>query len=357
MTSEQSTLVIATPPSYRAAGTGSEISAMEFELGTSANVGNVHEIPYYARSGRAMLLMVLLACGACAAVLVLFGMVVHVAFFPFLAPLFVTFLMMLAGFVINQPNEACVLVLFGNYSGTLRATGWWWVNPFFSKRKVSLRVRVLETGSTLSGGTTIRNGDQTTITPRSRTAGKPLKVNDATGSPIDISAVVLWRVRDTAKAAFAVDDYEEFVGLQCEAALRTMASTVPYDAGALYGVESAAGSALSLRGNTHEICQMLQRDVEERLVRAGCEVLEARLNHLAYSAEIAGAMLQRQQSMAIVQARAQIVEGSVSIVQNSIARLVSSGANFDDDAKTRLVSSLLIVLCGQHSPQPVLNVG
>jgi len=207
------------------------------------------------------------------------------------------------------PNNSRVLLLFGDYQGTIKESGFYWVNPFFSKKKVSLRIRNFETGST----TTPEQRDPTgkILTQKTRTAGRPSKVNDRDGNPIDISAVVVWKVVDTAEALFEVDDYEHFVQIQREAALRVLATRHPYD---------SEDHETSLRGSTTEISAQLEHDIQERLHKAGVKVIEARISHLAYSQEIAAAMLQRQQASAVVAARSRIVEGAVGMVKMEAQR-------------------------------------
>mmetsp|Transcript_8855 Transcript_8855/g.15952 ORF Transcript_8855/g.15952 Transcript_8855/m.15952 type:complete len:313 (+) Transcript_8855:154-1092(+) len=253
------------------------------------------------------------------------------------------------GFIINQPNEATVLLFFGTYVGTAVQNGFLFVNPFYTKIKISLRARSFETGSTFEPSFPKVNELMPLQSVRTQSPGKPIKVNDANGSPIDISAVIVWSVEDTAKAVFAVDDYETFFAMQSEAALRILASSYPYD------THGEAGH-LSLRGNTAEVCLQLQRDVQERIARAGLFVIEARLNHLAYSTEIASAMLQRQQAQAIIAARAQIVEGAIGIVQHALHRLEPTDSATTHEDRNKLAANLLLVLCGNHSPQPVLSV-
>ena len=206
----------------------------------------------------------------------------------------------LAGLMPVAPNQARVLLLFGVYKGSVVESGFYWVNPFYSKKKISLRVRNFETGSMTTPERKDAAGQ--VVEPRSRSASKPSKVNDRDGNPIEISAVVVWRVVDTAEAMFEVDDYENFVEVQSEAALRNLASRHPYD---------SEDSAVSLRGSTQEVSDQLQADIQERLQKAGVEVIEARISHLAYASEIAAAMLQRQQAQAVVAARTKIVEGAV----------------------------------------------
>jgi regulator of protease activity HflC (stomatin/prohibitin superfamily) len=230
-----------------------------------------------------------------------------------------------SGLFIVNPNEAKVLQLFGSYAGTAREPGLRWANPFFSKRKISQRVRNFESSK--------------------------LKVNEREGSPIEIAAVVVWRVVDTAEAAFEVDDYENFVHVQSEAALRNLATQYPYDCNDVPG-------HLSLRGNTQEIAAELKREIQERLSKAGVEVLEARISHLAYAPEIAAAMLRRQQAAAVVAARTKIVEGAVGMVEMALELLAAKQViALDEERKAAMVSNLLVVLCGEHDAHPVVNAG
>ncbi len=226
-------------------------------------------------------------------------------------------------FVVN-PNEGKVLQLFGAYTGTARAPGLRWANPFYSKRSVSLRVRNFETGR--------------------------LKVNDLRGNPIEIAAVVVWRVVDTAEAVFQVDDYANYVHVQSEAAVRNLASGYPYDA--------HADGEVSLTSHTAEISDKLKREIQDRLEKAGVEVLEARISHLAYAPEIAAAMLQRQQASAVVAARQKIVEGAVGMVEMALHMLSSQKVlELDEERKAAMVSNLLVVLCSDRHTQPVVNTG
>ena len=227
------------------------------------------------------------------------------------------------GFFIINPNEATALLLFGSYKGSCRVNGFRWANPFLTKQKVSLRARSLN--------------------------GEKLKVNDLSGNPIEIAAVVVWQVRDTAQALFDVDDYESYVTIQSESAVRHLASAYPYD-----GPEDE----LTLRGATEEINSHLQKELQERLDRAGVLVCEARLSHLAYAPEIAGAMLQRQQASAVVAARQKIVEGAVGMVEMALAELNEKAmVELDEERKATMVSNLLVVLCSEHAAQPVVNTG
>ena len=236
----------------------------------------------------------------------------------------VALLIALAGFFTVAPNEGKVLQFFGRYVGTVRDSGPRWTNPFYSKRGVSLRVRNFESSK--------------------------LKVNDLDGNPIEIAAVVVWQVVDTAEALFQVNDYEDFVHIQSESALRAMATSYPYD--------SHDTGALSLRSHGKEISDHLQREIQERLASAGVSVIEARITHLAFAPEIAQAMLQRQQASAIIAARTRIVEGAVSMVEMALDQLQSRGVvNLDEERKAAMVSNLLVVLCGERGTQPIVNTG
>jgi regulator of protease activity HflC (stomatin/prohibitin superfamily) len=253
----------------------------------------------------------------------------------------------LFGFMAIAPNQARVLLLFGEYKGSTKKSGFYWVNPFFSKKKLSLRVRNFETGSTTTPEK--KNEAGVVVTPGSRSGGKPSKVNDKDGNPIDISAVVVWKVVDTAEASFEVDDYEDFMQVQSEAALRVLASRHPYD---------SDEDTISLRGNTVEVCEQLKADIQERLDKAGIQVIEARISHLAYAPEIAAAMLQRQQAQAVVAARTKIVEGAVGMVDMALDHLKRDNiVELDEDRKATMVSNLLVVLCSSAHTQPVVNAG
>ncbi len=260
---------------------------------------------------------------------------------------FLAGIVMLFGFQSVPPNNARVLLLFGDYRGTIKQSGFYWVNPFFSKKKISLRVRNFETGAV----TTPEKKDAagTVVQQKSRSSGKPSKVNDRDGNPIEISAVVVWRVVETAEAMFEVDDYEDFVAVQSESALRNLASRHPYD---------SHDEEVSLRGNTPTVSNQLQEDIQERLHKAGVEVIESRISHLAYAPEIAAAMLQRQQASAIVAARTKIVEGAVGMVEMALDRIAEGEiVELDDERKAAMVSNLLVVLCSDRHTQPVVNTG
>ncbi len=259
----------------------------------------------------------------------------------------VTGLLGMIGLTPIPPNEARVFLLFGEYRGTAKESGFFWVNPFYTKRRISLRVRNFETGSKSLPPTVDALGKVSE--KHNRTVGRPSKVNDRDGNPIDISAVVVWKVVNTAEALFEVDDYEDFVGVQSEAALRSLASRYPYD---------SEDHETSLRGSTDIICHQLQKDIQDRLHKAGVDVIEARISHLAYAAEIAAAMLQRQQAHAVVSARTKIVEGAVGMVEMALDRL-SDGkiVALDDERRAQMVSNLLVVLCSDRHTQPVINTG
>ncbi len=228
------------------------------------------------------------------------------------------------GFFIVNPNEGRVMQLFGDYKGTVKTAGLRWANPFYSKRHISLRVRNFESGR--------------------------LKVNDNDGNPIEIAAVVVWRVVDTAEAVFEVDNYENYVKVQTEAAVRNLATRYTYDAHEEHQT--------SLRGSTAAVAKDLQHEIQERLAKAGVQVIEARLSHLAYAPEIASAMLRRQQAGAIIAARQKIVEGAVGMVDMALARLAESNqVQLDEERKAAMVSNLLVVLCSDRDAQPVVNTG
>ena len=235
-------------------------------------------------------------------------------------------IMCLPGFFIVEPNKAMVLLLFGAYKGTVKAFGFYWVNPFMTKKKISLRVRNFE--------------------------NKPLKVNDKIGNPVMVGTIVVWQVEDTFKATFDVEDYENFVHLQTDAAVRKMAGLYPYDN---FEDEEAE---VTLRSGVEEVNHSLEAEIIERLNHAGIKVIEARISHLAYASEIASAMLQRQQATAIVAARQKIVEGAVGMVEMALADLrMKDIIEFDQEKKAAMVSNLMVVLCSDRSASPVLNVG
>ncbi len=229
-----------------------------------------------------------------------------------------------AGLTVVNPNEAQVITLFGVYHGSIKQPGFWWVNPLTTRRRVSLRVRNFESGK--------------------------LKVNDRDGNPIEIAAVVVWRVVETFEAVFNVDDYENFVHVQSEAAVRNLATTYPYDA--------HEEGQISLRLSAGEIAERLRHEIQERLARAGIEVIEARISHLAYAPEIAGAMLRRQQAGAVIAARQRIVEGAVGMVEMALDELSRKRVvELDEERKAAMVSNLMVVLCSDRGVEPVVNTG
>lgn len=235
-------------------------------------------------------------------------------------------LLLLTGYFVVSPNDSRVLILFGRYRGTVRKEGFFWTNPFTIRKRISLKAHNLN--------------------------GERLKVNDLLGNPIEIAAVVVWQVNDTARAVFDVEDYQHFVSVQSEAAVRLLASRHPYDEGHHDEVHT------TLRGSANEVAAELQDVLQQRLDRAGVEVIEARLSHLAYAQEIASAMLQRQQATAIIAARARIVEGAVGMVEMALDQLAKGGrVELDEERRATLVGNLLVVLCSHENPHPVLNTG
>lgn len=240
--------------------------------------------------------------------------------------LIVVMIITLVGLTVVNPNESCVMVLFGAYKGTIKNNGFYWVNPFFTKKKISLRARNFDS--------------------------EPIKVNDKNGNPIKIGFVLVWKVDNTYKAAFDVDNYEHFVLVQSDAALRKLAGLYPYDN--FDGHEAT----MTLRSGGEEVNDELEREIRERLIIAGINVIEARINYIAYAEEIAGAMLRRQQASAIVSARFKIVEGAVSMVEMALEQLSEKKIiDLDEEKKAAMVSNLMVVLCGDKDINPVINTG
>jgi regulator of protease activity HflC (stomatin/prohibitin superfamily) len=236
----------------------------------------------------------------------------------------ITACIFLAGLFIVNPGDAKALVLFGDYKGTVKTAGFWFANPFLTKRRISLRVRNFETAR--------------------------LKVNDARANPVEIAAIVVWKVVETAEALFEVDDYQKYVAVQSESAVRGVAQSYPYD--------SHAENEHSLSTHTDEISQSLRKALQDRLTRAGVEIIEARISHLAYAPEIAQAMLRRQQATAIIAARFKIVEGAVGMVENALELLSRKDiVQLDEERKAQMVSNLLVVLCSERDASPVVNAG
>jgi len=230
----------------------------------------------------------------------------------------------LGGLFIVNPGDAKALVLFGDYKGTVKKAGFWFANPFLTKKRISLRVRNFETSK--------------------------LKVNDSRANPIEIAAIVVWKVVETAEALFEIDDYQKYVAVQSESAVRAVAQGYPYD--------SHADNELSLSTHTAEVSLALQKALQERLARAGVEIIEARISHLAYAQEIAQAMLRRQQATAIIAARYKIVEGAVGMVENALEMLTHKNiVQFDEERKAQMVSNLLVVLCSERDASPIVNAG
>lgn len=290
----------------------------------STDTNRLHERPAFARSGYPMvalgvaLVLGSLALGSAA------GRGGGLGLGLLAAAALSAGVLVLRGLFVLQPNEAANLTLFGHYTGTDRAEGLRWANPLAVKGKLSLRARNLNVS--------------------------PLKVNDLRGNPIEIGAVVVWRVRDTAQAAFDVEDFESYVQVQTESALRHLASLHPYD--------SPHDAEVSLRGSSEQVNGELARELTQRLQMAGIEVLEARLSHLAYAPEIASAMLQRQQAEAILDARKRIVDGAVGMVQMALEQLQAHAVvQLDEERKAQMVSNLLVVLCSERGTQPVVNAG
>lgn len=253
----------------------------------------------------------------------------------------------LFGFIVNGPNQARVVQLFGKYVGTVRRTGFFYGNPFYWRTRVSLRVRTFETGMSKTEEKKDAAGNVLVAASSHR---QPIKVNDKDGTPIEIAAVVVWKVANPAEAVFQVDEYEAFVHLQADAALRNLATRYSYDA--------PDTDTHSLRGHIEEVAAQLARDIHERIRQAGVEVIEARISYLAYAPEIAAAMLQRQQAGAVIAARAKIVEGAVGMVEHALQMLSEKQIiELDPERRAAMVSNLLVVLCSHSSPQPVVNTG
>ena len=247
---------------------------------------------------------------------------------PWFIVLFIAAIFLLAGFVMVQPNGSRVLLLFGKYIGTIKKNGFYWVNPFFTKKKISLRASNFDS--------------------------ERLKVNDKLGNPVMISTILVWRVENTYKAAFDVDNYVDFVRVQTDAAVRKLASMYPYDNFADEGLDED----ITLRSSVNEVSETLEKELEERLSIAGIEVLEARIGYLAYAQEIANAMLKRQQATAIVAARHKIVQGAVGMVEMALDELSKKEIiSLDEERKAAMVSNLMVILCGDKDASPVVNAG
>lgn len=284
----------------------------------------VTETKARAMSGYVALLTLIIA------ILVCLGLVVEMArshtiwILWIFVPLVILIGLSFAGFLVVQPNEARVLVLFGKYIGTIRDSGFWWANVFAIKRHVSLRIHNFNS--------------------------EKIKVNDLHGNPIEIAAVVVWRVVDSSRALFDVENYEQFVAIQSETAIRALASEYPYDA--------QDDERASLRGNPHEVIENLKKQLQTRLEVAGVEIIESRLSHLAYAAEIAQAMLRRQQAQAIIAARQKIVEGAVGMVEQALKMLSDQNiVKLDEEKKATMVNNLMVALVSENEAQPIINTG
>jgi regulator of protease activity HflC (stomatin/prohibitin superfamily) len=289
--------------------------------------GATEEVEFKSFSGYLSLLIALLALAMIPVVLIA-GVKTDSPFLAFMgvAGCVLTFALVLKGMYILQPNQSALLLLFGSYRGTDYATGLRWANPFFTKKKVSLR---------------LRNFNSVT-----------LKVNDKRGNPIEIAAAVVWKVSDTARAVLDIDDYERYVPVQAESALRRLANEYSYD------THDDDQAELTLRGGADDVVSRLKRELEERFEKAGLHVEDARITHLAYAPEIAGAMLRRQQAEAVIGARKQIVLGAVSMVEMALKGLTERGVvELDDERKAAMVSNLLVVLCAESEAKPVINAG
>jgi hypothetical protein len=277
----------------------------------------IAERPAWAISGWAGVLVVAICIAACFAL-------VRSSVPGLIAVPIVVGVVVLTSLVIVQPGHTKVIRFFGNYVGTVRRPGLWWILPLADRRNLSIRVRNFETNH--------------------------LKVNDADGNPVEIASIVVWQVADTAQAVYAVDDYVDFVQVQAEAALRHVATTLPYDDPSDHG--------LSLRGSTDEVAGQLAQEMAERVAVAGVEIVEVRISHLAYASEIAQAMLRRQQANAVVAARSRIVEGAVGMVDMALSRLDEQGVvQLDEERKAAMVSNLMVVLCGDQPASPIVNTG
>lgn len=274
---------------------------------------------FKALSGYLILVLTLIAIAA--TVLAFVGEIIWLGAILLLADL-----LLLVGLMVVNPNESMVMVLFGAYRGTVKKNGFWWTIPFYSRKKISLRARNFDS--------------------------EPIKVNDKNGNPIKIGLVLVWKVEDTYKAAFDVDNYEHFVLVQSDAALRKLAGLYPYDNWEGHEEE------MTLRSGGEEVNDELEKEISDRLKIAGINVIEARINYIAYAEEIAGAMLRRQQATAVVAARFKIVEGAVSMVEMALEQLSEKGIiDLDEEKKAAMVSNLMVVLCGDKDPNPIINAG
>ncbi len=304
------------------------------------------------KSGFAMLAVTILFFAAFIALLILTAVEILPEFcMAFAALALIAFVLTLPGFKVVGPNEAIVLLLFGKYHGTIKTDGFFWVNPFCTTFNPTKKALLEGVSLSDDGKATIEVGTKKISLKAITLNNAKQKVNDEEGNPIEIGVVVTWRVIDTAKAVFNVDNYIEFVSVQADAAIRHVARLYPYDM-------SDQGDEKSLRGSTQEVADDLKNELNNRIAIAGIEILEARIAHLAYAPEIASAMLQRQQARAIIIARQKIVEGAVGMVDMAL-KMLSEGniVELDDERKAQMVSNLLVVLCGNKDAQPIVNSG
>lgn len=301
---------------------------IKFIGGNIMSEKNIHEKEMKVSAGWLYLIFLLLSAVLAAVFFTITGVTEVI---PYVIPGIIfslLFVIICMGFFNLSPNQAAVLSLFGDYKGTVRQTGILWTNPFYSKKKLSLRSRNL-------------NGDK-------------LKVNDQVGNPIEIAAVTVWKIDDTYKASYDVENYDSFVKIQSESAVRHLANLYPYD----FSENSDDNSGITLRGNTEEVAQALKDELQERVSKAGVKIEEARISHIAYAPEIAAAMLQRQQASAVIAARQMIVEGAVGMVEMAIDKLSKKGViELDEERKAAMVSNLMVVLCAEKSASPIVNAG
>lgn len=299
------------------------------------------------RSGFVMVFVVLLWLAATVTAFVYGGMSKQLEFVYAGLPLAVVWLFLPFGFIVNGPNQSRVVQLFGRYVGTLKRVGFFWGNPFYWRTRVSLRVQTFETGVQK---TPERKDAMGKVTQDALSRRMPTKVNDKDGTPIEIAAVVTFKVNNPAEATFMVDDYEDFIHVQSEAALRTLASHYRYDA--------PEGDEFSLRGHIDEVAKKLKGELQVRMTQAGIDILDAQISYLAYAPEIASMMLQRQQAGATIAARQLIIEAAVGMVEHALDELAKREVvELDPERKAAMVSNLLVVLCGHSQAQPVLNTG
>jgi regulator of protease activity HflC (stomatin/prohibitin superfamily) len=298
-------------------------------------------------SGYVVLAVVLLLLGGIVALFVYAIRTPAVEWLWLAVPAAAVWLVLPLGFVINSPNQSKVVQLFGRYVGTLTDVGFFWGNPFYWRQSVSLRVQTFETGVQKTPEVKDAAGK---VLRESSSRRMPSKVNDKDGTPIEVAAVVTFQVVSPAEAVFTVDDYQEFIHVQSDAALRTLVSQYRYD--------GRDGDEFSLRGHIDEVAERLKGELQQKMTQAGIQILGAQISYLAYASEVAAAMLQRQQAAAIVAARRIIVENAVGMVEHALADLTAKGlVDLDPERKAAMVSNLLVVLCGHSVPQPVLNTG